>query len=326
MLEHADELAEALGRSYGQRPEGLTKAFDIMPLVALADELREGVAEWMEPTPVPGGFIQKKPLGVVGVNGAWNFPYSIAINPALDALAAGNRVMIKVSDVHPEAGRLLAEAIATRLDESEVAVIVGDLRTAEEFSSLPFDHIVFTGSPRVGRIIGSVAGGNLVPTTLELGGKNPVVVARDADLALAAHRIAGTRMLNAGQICLCPDYVFVPREHIDDFVPRLATELDALFPDLLTDPGAVSIVNDANYDRVLGLIDDARGRGARVVTVGSSPEPSRAKRMIPATLLLDVPPAAAISQQEIFGPVLVNVVDGSETQCGVIVPRMRGEI
>jgi coniferyl-aldehyde dehydrogenase len=267
----------------------------------------------MKPVPVediPGvpAFIQQKPLGVVGVIGAWNFPLILTIQPALAALAAGNRVMIKFPELEVRTGQVVAEAVAKYFSEDELVVIVGDLETAQAFSALQLDHIIFTGSPAIGKVVAAAAGQNLVPVTLELGGKNPVVVARDADLDLAAQRIAGTRMMNSGQICLCPDYVFVAREQGEEFIAKLRNELTTLFPDYLDNPGAVSIVNDRNYDRIIGLIDDATAKGATKIQVVNEAEaaalPSREKRLIPPTILLNVPAEATISEEEIFGPVL----------------------
>ncbi len=231
-------------------------------MVPEAQELRANLAEWMKPVAVTGGFVQQKPLGVVGVVGAWNFPLSLTLTPALDALAAGNRVILKFPDPQVRTGIVLAKAVATRLTEDEVAVVLGDIETARQFSDLALDHIVFTGSPAIGKVVAAAAARNLVPVTLELGGKNPAVVARDADLALAAHRIAGTRILNGGQICLCADYVLVPSELRDEFVAKLVGEFRALFPAYLGNPGVVSIVNDRNYDRITGLLDDAVAKGA----------------------------------------------------------------
>ncbi|MGW5519217.1 aldehyde dehydrogenase family protein [Nocardia africana] len=306
VLEHLDEIATTLGEEYGRRPQALTKALDVLPSVAAAQELRDNIETWMKPERLPGGFVQKKPLGVVGVVGAWNFPLELTIHPAIDALAAGNRVIIKFPDHHPRTGALLAGAVAKYLSPDEVSVVVGDLETARLFSELQLDHLVFTGSPTIGKKVAEAAGRNLVPTTLELGGKNPVVVAKDADLSLAAHRIAGTRLLNGGQICLCPDYVFVPRELSREFADRMVAEFEAFFPDYSTSGGVVSIVDQRNYDRVIGLIDDAVSRGAHKVTLKTASPVSGAdpERRVAPTLLLDVPVDAAITDEEIFGPVL----------------------
>ncbi|MFK0156624.1 aldehyde dehydrogenase family protein [Streptomyces sp. NPDC090493] len=306
VLDAADDLAAALADDYGQRPATVSKAFDIVPILGEAETLRTHVEEWMAPVTVEGpfpAFVQQHPLGVVGVVTAWNFPVHLAVTPALDALAAGNRVIIKFTDVHERTGRVLARAVAAQLAEDEVVVVCGDVQTAQEFSDLPLDRILFTGSPAVGRKVAEAAGRNLVPVTLELGGKNPVVVAPDADMDLAAHRVAATRMVNGGQVCLCPDYVFVPREHGEEFTGKLRDALARLFPTYTDNPAAVSLVNDRNFDRVVGLIDDAVAKGARKITAVDE-QPSRAKRLIPPTLLLDVPDEARIADEEIFGPVL----------------------
>ncbi|MFF8321047.1 aldehyde dehydrogenase family protein [Streptomyces bobili] len=306
MLDAADDIAAALAEDYGRRPGTLTKASEILGLVEEARVLRQGLEEWMKPLPVDGpipAFIQHKPLGVVGVVTAWNFPVALAVRPALDALAAGNRVIMKFTDVHVRTGEVFAQAVAKYLGEDEVAVVCGDLRTAQEFSDLPFDKIIFTGSPAVGRLVATAAGANLVPVALELGGKNPVVVAPDADLDMAAHRIAGTRMLNGGQVCLCPDYVFVPRRHMEEFAASLQSELAGFFPTYVDNPAAVSLANERNFDRVLGMIQDAEAKGARKITAVDE-EPSREALLIPPTLLLDVPTEARIMSEEVFGPVL----------------------
>ncbi|QII07852.1 aldehyde dehydrogenase family protein [Rhodococcoides fascians A25f] len=307
IVEHIDEIAESLNAEYGSRPTALTKALDTLPFVGAAQELRDGIAEWMKPQDVSGGYVVPQPLGVVGVIGAWNFPLELTIHPAIDALAAGNRVIIKFPDFHPRTGAVLAAAVAERLSPDEVAVVVGDISTAEHFSQLQLDHIVFTGSPAIGKKVAEAAARNLVPTTLELGGKNPVVVSESADLDLAAHRIAGSRLLNSGQVCLCPDYVFVPQKDEEVFVQKLGSEIRALFPDPSSTAGLVSIVNQRNYARIEGLVDDAVEKGAeRVAIPGESDqqgEPS-GDRLLTPTILRNVPADAAISTEEVFGPVI----------------------
>ncbi|HEY4004906.1 MAG TPA: aldehyde dehydrogenase family protein [Pseudonocardia sp.] len=308
ILENIDEIGEALSADFGHRPPALTKAFEATSWLPDVQETLAHLEEWMAPVPVAGGYVQQKPKGVVGVIGAWNFPVVLSFEPAMAALAAGNRVMLNFSEFHPRMGRLVSRIVAERFDESEFSVICGDIETAKAFAGLQLDHIFFTGSPGVGKQIAKAAATNLVPVTLELGGKNPVVVADNADLRLAAHRIAGTRALNAGQICLCPDFVYVPRQHRDTFVAYLRDEFAALFPDYLENPGVVSIVNDRNFDRITGLVDDAVAQGATRIVVapeserGSLPDP--ATRRIPPTILLDVPESARIAREEIFGPVL----------------------
>ncbi|KAF0957697.1 aldehyde dehydrogenase family protein [Rhodococcus sp. T7] len=311
VLEAADDLAEALNQDYGTRPVGLTKLFDLMAWVGDAKETRDNLEKWMRSIPLDGpvpAVIDQKPKGVVGVMGAWNFPITLTIQPAFAALGAGNRVIMKFPEFHRRTGKVFRDAVARYFGEDEVAVVVGDLRTAQAFSELQLDHLVLTGSPAVGRAVAAAAGKNLVPLTLELGGKNPVVVADDVDLDLAAHRVAIGRMMNSGQVCLCPDYVFVPRGQHDLFVAKLEGAFRRAFPSYLDNPGVVSIVNGRNYDRIVALIDDAVAKGATKVQIATPTEadqlPSRESRLIPPTILVDVPENATISSEEIFGPVI----------------------
>jgi coniferyl-aldehyde dehydrogenase len=309
ILENIDVISDAVSVDYGYRPPALTKAFEGTSWIGDIQETLDNLEKWMSPIEVSGGFVQKKPKGVVGIIGAWNFPITLTFEPAMEALAAGNRVMLNFSEFHPRTGAVLADIIGKTFPQEEVAFIHGDLSTAQQFSGLRFDHLFFTGSPKVGSIISQAAAKNLVPVTMELGGKNPVVVARDADIELATRRIASTRVLNGGQICLCPDYVFVPRETLPSFVGKLKSQFSAFFPDYLTNPNVVTIVNARNYDRVTGLINDAAEKGAQVISVVSEAEamrlPDANTRRIPPTLLLDVPDTARIEHEEIFGPVLV---------------------
>jgi len=308
ILTHADELSEAMNLDFGQRPAALSKAFEVAGWLADAKVMRDNLEEWMKPIEVAAGFIQQKPRGVIGVIGAWNFPIASTVQPALAALAAGNRVVLKCPDFHVRTGKVLAKAIAEFMPEDEATVVLGDLKTAEIFAELPFDGFLFTGSPRVGRLVAAAAAKNLVPVVLELGGKNPSVVARDADLDLAARRIAQTRAINGGQVCLCPEYAFVPRESADAFTEKVLEQFNDLFPDYLDNPGVVSIVNDGNYHRIVDLIDDAVAHGARKLEAVSDEEagslPSIEGRRIAPTVLLDVPEEAKVSSEEIFGPVL----------------------
>ena len=311
VLEAAAPLAEALEQDYGRRPVTLSKMFDVLSWLEDAKVNRENLEEWMKPVTLAGpppAFIEQKPKGVVGVMGAWNFPISLTVHPAFAALAAGNRVIMKVPENHPRTGKVLAAAVAKYFPEEEVAVVLGDLQTAIDFSTLQLDHIVLTGSPAVGKAVASAAGKNLVPVTLELGGKNPVVLGRDANLHQAAERLAIARTMNSGQVCSCPEYVFVPREQFDSFKRLLEHEMRELFPTTLDNPAVVAIINERNYARVTNLIDDATAKGAKKVQVVPEDEarslPSAEKRIIPPTILTDVPADALINDEEVFGPVI----------------------
>ncbi|GIF26712.1 coniferyl-aldehyde dehydrogenase [Actinoplanes tereljensis] len=315
VLGAADELAEALDADFGQRPATFSLFVDVASAIGNINHLREHLEEWMAPTDVPGSeaaglptTIDVTPLGVVGVVGPWNFPVSLVVQPAAEAIAAGNRVMIKFSDVDTLAGAVLARAVAAEFDPTELVVVNGGLDIATAFSSLPFNHLFFTGSPAVGKIVQRAAADNLTPVTLELGGKNPVVIGHDADLGFAAERVAGSRMVNGGQVCLCPDYVFVPRAKVDDFVAHTKAAFLDLFPDYLTNPATTSIVNDKNFERVNGLVRDAVAKGATAVLGVSDADAARlpdpAGRRIAPTLLLGVTEDMTVAQDEVFGPVL----------------------
>ncbi|WP_176049796.1 aldehyde dehydrogenase family protein [Burkholderia sp. BCC1644] len=309
VLSNFDAIAEALSADYGNRPPELTKALEALPWSEDILYTLDNIEKWMEPEAIPGGFIQQKPKGVVGVMGAWNFPVTLTFEPALSALAAGNRVMMNFPEYQVRTGRLLAKIVSDTFDEAEVAFIHGDLSTSQSFSALRFDHLFFTGSPKIGSIVAQVAARNLVPVTTELGGKNPVVVAPDADLDLAASRIAATRVVNGGQVCLCPDYVWVPRGIVTEFVDKLITQYNCIFPSCLENPAVVSIVNERNFDRIVGLVTDATAKGAKKYVAAPEGEagrlPDRASRKIPPTILVDVPASAEITDEEVFGPVLV---------------------
>lgn len=316
VLEHASELAAALEADFGSRPQTTSLELDILGGMQTIDFARENLESWMAPTEVPAAMggaiptvIQNRPKGVVGVIGPWNFPVVLVFVPTVEALAAGNRVMIKFSDMAPRTGAVFARAVASRMVPEEVTVVNGGLATATAFSDLRFDHIFFTGSPKVGRLIAVAAGRNLVPVTLELGGKNPAIVAPDADVADAAARIAAARLVNNGQVCLCPDYVFVPEAGKETFVEAYHKAVLAHFPTFLDNPDVVSIINDANYKRVTGMIADARAKGATEIVIVPDEEENRLPdaegRRLPPTLLLDVPAEAEINAEEIFGPVLV---------------------
>lgn len=309
ILENIDAIADALSEDYGNRPAGLTKSFEALSWAEDVLSSLNNLEQWMAPVEMPGGFIQQKPKGVVGIIGSWNFPIILTFEPAMAALAAGNRVMLNFTEFHKNLGALLADILGKVFREDEVAFIQGDVETAQAFCRLKFDHLFFTGSPKIGSIVSAEAGKNLVPVTMELGGKNPVVVARDADFEIVPGRLAATRMLNSGQICLCPDYAFVPKEHFEAFLKDLVASLENFFPSYLTNPNVVSIVNDRNYKRITGLIEDAVNKGARKIEVVPSDErgnlPDPTSRRIPPTILTNVPETANIASEEVFGPVLV---------------------
>jgi coniferyl-aldehyde dehydrogenase len=249
--------------------------------------------------------LMPQPLGVVGIIAPWNYPLQLTLAPAVGALAAGNRVMIKPSELSPRFAALLAEIIAAKFDATEMTVTGIEDEIAKSFASLPFDHLIFTGSTRVGRLVAEAAGRNLTPLTLELGGKSPVIIDRSADLDQAAARIAYGKLLNAGQTCIAPDYVLLPEVSLQDFSSKLDNQMRAMYGTSPDNSDYTSIVSDRHYARLEALVADAAAKGARIVQAAKPDDPAwKAKRKFPPTLVVGATPEMTIMQEEIFGPLL----------------------
>ncbi|WP_026342939.1 aldehyde dehydrogenase family protein [Nocardia sp. BMG111209] len=314
VLDNADDYVEALVRDFGTRSRTGTMFTEIVGVLSAIEHTRKHLPRWMRPrrqgrlaglAGLPAE-VQPTPLGVVGIIGPWNFPLNLVVLPAATAFAAGNRVMIKMSEITAHTAELTRELAARYFDPAELAVVVGGPDTAAAFARLPFDHLFFTGSTRVGELVYRAASANLVPVTLELGGKNPVVVAPAADIERAAARIARGRMVNGGQVCVCPDYVFVPRNGVDRFVEAASSTLREMFPAIIGNDDYTASVDTANYERVVGLIEDARSRGARIDSIAPAGEtlPDPVSRKIAPTIVRDVTAEMDIRTEEVFGPVL----------------------
>jgi coniferyl-aldehyde dehydrogenase len=315
VLDNADAYVDALSHDFGARSRTGIRFAEIMGMLSVIEHTRAHLGAWMRPrNPKPlarlygiAAQVQPTPLGVVGIIGPWNFPLQLVVVPAAAAFAAGNRVMIKMSEVTARTAELTKSLAPAYFDRSEFAVVTGGPEVAAAFAALPFDHLFFTGSTEVGRLVQRAAAQNLVPVTLELGGKNPVVVAPEADLATAAARIARARMVNGGQVCVSPDYVFVPEDRIDAFAAAAAAAFRAIVPAVADNEDYTACVDAANYRRIVALLDDARAKGARVEQIvpagerASDPE----SRKIAPTLVRDVTDEMPIAREEIFGPVLV---------------------
>jgi len=315
ILENADEFAAALSADFGNRGPVPSLSYDILGAVEDTVDVHAHLEEWMADRPVEGSaekglpsFVQVRPKGVVGIIGTWNFPLSLVVEPVIEALGAGNRVIVKFSKQTPRTGQLFARAVASRLSEDEIYVVHGGQVSGSAFSRLAWDHLFFTGSPEVGAKVGAAAVANLVPVTLELGGKNPIIVGPDADISIASERVAAARLMNNGQLCLSPDYVFVPRPKVGDFVAGVRAAWRASYPTFLGNPDVISEVDDGNYQRVIGYLEDARAKGATVDLVVPDDElsrvPDRATRYIPPTILQGVTEDMAIADEEVFGPLL----------------------
>ncbi|MGS5086691.1 coniferyl aldehyde dehydrogenase [Hydrogenophaga sp. A37] len=310
---HGPELADAVQADFGVRSTRLTEVADFFVLRALIGDLEKHLASWMKTrrvrTPIylqpASGHIQRQPLGVVGVIGPWNYPLQLTLGPAATALAAGNRVMIKPSELTPHTSALLATVSHQAFSADELCVVQGGADVAHEFASLPFDHLFFTGSTGVGRKVAAAAAANLTPTTLELGGKSPCIVDVSCDIGSAAIKIAHGKLLNAGQTCIAPDYVLLPRGREAEFEQAFAAAVARLFPTLAGNPDYASIVSDRHHARLQSLLSEAQAQGARVVEIqaGGTPPVAGNRQMNPA-LVFNAQPGLRLMGEEIFGPIL----------------------
>ena len=314
--EHGEEFAKAMSADFGNRSAHQSMLTDIAATVGAGNHALKHLDQWARPekrkVQFPLGLLGAKaevryePKGVVGILSPWNFPVQLAFGPLMQVLAAGNRAMIKPSEFTERTSALMAELTAQYFAPEEVVVVTGGPEVAAAFSSLPFDHLIFTGSTATGRRVMQAAAANLVPVTLELGGKSPVVMGRSADLKRAGERIAIGKMLNAGQICLAPDYLLVPEDKADEAVAGVTGAAAAMYPRLLDNEDYASIVSDRHFERLKGLIADARDKGAEVVEVNPAGEDfaNANQRKLPLTVLRGVNDDMAVMQEEIFGPVL----------------------
>jgi coniferyl-aldehyde dehydrogenase len=306
------EIVAAIDADFGGRPAVETELAEVWPsLEELKGALRHG-RRWMKPRRAGVGKwfrpararVVPQPLGVVGVIVPWNYPLYLAIGPMAAALAAGNRVMVKMSEFTPAFSELFRRLCAGVFAADEVAIVTGGADVAAQFSALPFDHLLFTGSTAVGRKVMQAAAANLTPVTLELGGKSPAVVAPGYPLGHAVQRILAGKLLNAGQTCIAPDYVLLPRAQVGAFIEAARAQAQRGYPRGLADRDFCSVVNDRQYARLVHAVDEAAARGARVEVLfdGEARDPA-AHRMAP-TLVIDPPADTEVMREEIFGPVL----------------------
>jgi len=323
LFDTQDEIAAALDRDFGGRCKYEVLFSELFVSLHAIRHARKHVGEWMTERPraldwplqPAKAWVMPQPLGVIGIIVPWNYPVFLTMAPLAGALAAGNRVMLKLSEFTPVTSETIANVLARTFPADHVAVVNGDASVGHAFSSLPFDHLLFTGSTAVGREVMRAAAENLTPVTLELGGKSPVIVAPDADISSAAADIAYGKFLNAGQTCIAPDYVLVPRNRRDEFVGALRKRIEEYWPDPGRNPEYTSVINERHLGRLRGYLEEAQARGVEVIAVGAPPEPG-SRRMQPA-LVLDPPDDLRLMRDEIFGPVLpvvsyTNVDDAIE--------------
>ena len=316
LLDNAEGFAKAVSADFGHRSREQTLMTDIMPSVSAMKHAKKHFESWAKgekrkPT-FPLGLLGAKaevvyqPKGVVGVVAPWNFPVGMVMVPMAGILAAGNRAMVKPSEFTEQVSALFAEVIPKYFAEEEMAVFTGGPEVGMAFSKLAFDHVIFTGATSVGRHIMRAAADNLVPVTLELGGKSPTIIGRSANIKKAGDRIALGKMMNAGQICLAPDYLLVAKDQEADMIEAIKAGVQSQYPKLLANDDYTSVVNGRNYERLQSYLTDAREKGAELIEVnpaGEDFESSNGNKM-PLTIVRNVTDDMKVMQEEIFGPIL----------------------
>jgi coniferyl-aldehyde dehydrogenase len=308
--QNQDRIADALGADFGNRSRAETALSEILPTLAACKHARTHLKGWMRPKRRAVGMnfkpatnrVEYTPLGVVGVVAPWNYPIYLTLGPLVDVLAAGNRCMIKPSELTPATGALLAKLMSDIFSADEVAVVQGDVAVGRAFTTLPFDHLVFTGSTNVGREVMRAAAENLVPVTLELGGKSPVIIADDYDLARAARSIAVGKFFNAGQTCVSPDYALIQSGRAEAFAREVLGAAEAMYPTLNNNPDYTAVISDRHHARLTDLVAEAEAAGATVLRHRDLPAGNI--RHFPPTVVLDPPLDGRLMRDEIFGPVL----------------------
>lgn len=309
---YVDEIADAISADFGNRAKQESVMAEVFVTLSSIKHTRKHLKKWMKDKKAPidlqyrpgRGKIHYQPLGVVGIISPWNYPFQLAILPIVQALSAGNRVMLKPSELTPHTSELLKKMLGEVFSEEEVATVTGGPEVGAAFSALPFDHLFYTGSTKVGRLVMMAAAQNLCPVTLELGGKSPCIVGKEADISKTISAIIGGKLLNAGQTCVAPDYCFVPDEKLDPFVEAAKSEAERMYPSLADNDQYTSIVNDGHFERISRLIEDAREKGATVVEANPNGESLAEKRKIAPTFVLNATEDMDIMHEEIFGPVM----------------------
>jgi coniferyl-aldehyde dehydrogenase len=308
----AETIAEVISADFGNRSRHESLLAEVFTTLAGLRHTARHLGHWMRPKRVsvslellPGrARIVHQPLGVVGVISPWNYPFQLAIMPLIAALAAGNRVMLKPSELTPRTAEFMAELLAGLFPSEQVATVLGGPDIGAAFARLPFDHLFYTGSTAVGRLVMQAAAENLTPVTLELGGKSPCILGEDAALAGAVESIVYGKLLNAGQTCIAPDYVLLPEGRREEFIALAQQAVAKLYPSLAANPDYTSIINDRHYRRLRQYVEEARAKGARIVELNPAQEALGDGRKLAPTLVVEPADELAIMREEIFGPVL----------------------
>lgn len=315
VVKHRDRLCAAIGGDFGNRPRSFSLMYDLTGSIAALKHARKNVAGWMKPERRRGyfpfnvlgarAFVEHCPKGVVGIMGTWNFPVYTLLAPLAYVFAAGNRAVLKPSELTPRTADLVADAVSEFFRPEELAVVNGGPEVGQAFSGQPFDHLVLTGGTHVGRAVMRNAAENLVPLTLELGGKAPVVVGRSADLEIAAERIVLAKTTNSGQLCVNADVLYVPQENLEAMLAAMRRHFDRFYPGSYAEnPDWVSIISERHCQRVDDYVNEAQGLGARVETLGGTYHGPHGTRL-PLRLVISPARECRIMQNEIFGPALI---------------------
>jgi coniferyl-aldehyde dehydrogenase len=312
IIANKSRIIAAADADFRGRAAAITMIADILAPVTALKDARGKVKKWMRaerrrpefPLGLLGvkTWVEFQPVGVVGVMSPWNAPVALSFTPLAGLLAAGNRAMIKPSELSPNLSGLMAEMIAAAFDPDEVTMVQGGVETAKAFAGLPFDHLLYTGGSATARHVMRAAAANLTPVTLELGGKSPVIIGAGADIAGAAGKVMGGKLSNAGQICMCPDHAWVPAENLSAFTEALRAAGQRMWPQIAGNTDVTAVVGEASQARLRTLIAEARDAGATVIELAAA-DPTRPQILVP-TLIIDPPEHCAINQAEIFGPVL----------------------
>lgn len=312
VLKYKDELASAIYQDFSCRSKDETLVAEIMTSVQGINYAIKRLGKWMKPSKrhvsmlfAPSqNYVMYQPLGVVGIIVPWNYPVQLAVLPLMTALAAGNRAMIKMSEFTPATNAVLKKLLAEAFSEEQVAIIEGEVEVSTAFSETPWDHLVFTGSTMVGRIVMAAAAKNLTPVTLELGGKSPAIIAPNASMQDAVERICFGKSLNAGQTCIAPDYVLLPAGKEEEFIERYKATFATMYPTVRNNDDYTAIINDRQHQRLLSWVEDAKEKGAKITVVNPANEDFSGTRKMPLHLMQQGTADMKVLQDELFGPIL----------------------
>ena len=317
LIKYQNEIAEAISEDFGNRSTESSLLADVAGSIGSLKSAKENIKKWVKPekrkvTPSILGLLGAKlrleyqPLGTVGVISPWNFPVTLTFGPLGSIFAAGNRAMIKPSEFTPKTSELMKKMFEEAFSEEEVAVFTGGPDLGEAFSSLPFDHLLFTGATSIAKHVMRAASENLVPVTLELGGKSPVIISKKSNFEVSVNRVMAGKTMNAGQICLAPDYVFIPKDKKEDFISQSKKVVTEMYPSLKDNPDYTSVINQRHYDRLQGYVEEAKEKGFEVIEINPSNEDfsQQAHHKIPPTLIVDPDDSLSVMKEEIFGPIL----------------------